>query len=146
MRMDSSVCSSQQRARWLRFLTASDGASITAASAHICLHRACIPACGARAGMFMAGWGASDGHGKRRLTGVTAAHAAAAAQSNSIWLEDCVIRLMCVLALDRFGDFVGDQVMSRTHVLANDMPGTTGTRSANRPWYEIVVQAPVVQQ
>ena len=59
---------------------------------------------------WMAGWGASDGQGKRRLSGVTAAHAAAAAQSNAIWLEDCVIRLMCVLALDRFGDFVGDQV------------------------------------
>ena len=58
-----------------------------------------------------AGWGASDGHGKRRLAGGTASHAAAAAQSNATWLEDCVIRLMCVLALDRFGDFVGDQVL-----------------------------------
>lgn len=61
--------------------------------------------------LIMAGWGASDGHGKRRLVGVKAAHAAAAAQSNATWLEDCVIRMMCVLALDRFGDFVADQVM-----------------------------------
>ncbi len=44
---------------------------------------------------------------------MTAAHAAAAAQSNATWLEDCVIRLMCVLALDRFGDFVGDQVVAQ---------------------------------
>ena len=60
--------------------------------------------------LLIAGWGASDGHGKRRLAGATTAHAATAAQSNAVWLEDCVIRLMCVLALDRFGDFVSDQV------------------------------------
>ena len=26
------------------------------------------------------------------------------------WLEDVVIRLLCVFALDRFGDFVSDEV------------------------------------
>ena len=26
------------------------------------------------------------------------------------WLEDVAIRLLCVLGLDRFGDFVSDQV------------------------------------
>lgn len=26
------------------------------------------------------------------------------------WLEDMALRLLCVLALDRFGDFVSDQV------------------------------------
>lgn len=26
------------------------------------------------------------------------------------WLEDLVIRLLCVFALDRFGDFVSDEV------------------------------------
>ena len=26
------------------------------------------------------------------------------------WLEDVALRLVCVLALDRFGDFVSDEV------------------------------------
>lgn len=33
-----------------------------------------------------------------------------ARHSNQQWLEDCSIRLLCVLALDRFGDFTSDQV------------------------------------
>jgi TATA-binding protein-associated factor len=28
------------------------------------------------------------------------------------WLEDTSLRLLCVLALDRFGDFVSDQVVA----------------------------------
>lgn len=28
------------------------------------------------------------------------------------WLEDAALRLLCVLALDRFGDFVSDQVVA----------------------------------
>ena len=49
------------------------------------------------------------GSGKPRLLGVTDADAAAAAAANAAWLEDAVVRLLCVLALDRFGDFVSDQ-------------------------------------
>lgn len=37
-----------------------------------------------------------------QLQGVTAQHVEAARQSNTQWLEDCTIRLLCVLALDRF--------------------------------------------
>lgn len=33
-------------------------------------------------------------------------------QSHQIWLEDMAIRLLCVLALDRFGDFVSDSVVA----------------------------------
>ena len=29
---------------------------------------------------------------------------------NQAWLEDACIRLLCVLALDRFADFVTDEV------------------------------------
>ena len=29
---------------------------------------------------------------------------------NQLWLEDLAVRLVCVLALDRFGDFVSDEV------------------------------------
>jgi hypothetical protein len=34
----------------------------------------------------------------------------AAAISNAAWLEDVVVHLLCVLALDRFADYVSDQV------------------------------------
>lgn len=55
------------------------------------------------------GW-AAGGAGKLALGPVSAADAAAAASANAGWLEDCAIHLLCVLALDRFGDFVSDQV------------------------------------
>lgn len=29
---------------------------------------------------------------------------------NQMWLEDLALRLTCVLALDKFGDFISDQV------------------------------------
>lgn len=32
--------------------------------------------------------------------------------NHEIWLEDIAIRLLCVLALDRFGDFVSDAVVA----------------------------------
>lgn len=34
------------------------------------------------------------------------------ATSHLQWLEDAVLRLLCVLALDRFGDFISDQVIA----------------------------------
>lgn len=43
---------------------------------------------------------------------VTAGDASAAARANSAWLEDCCARLLCVLALDRFGDYVSDKVVA----------------------------------
>ncbi|PSN34064.1 TATA-binding protein-associated factor 172, partial [Blattella germanica] len=33
-------------------------------------------------------------------------------QCHQLWLEDISLRLLCVLALDRFGDFVSDQVVA----------------------------------
>lgn len=33
-----------------------------------------------------------------------------ARRANEAWLEDCAVRLLCIFALDRFGDFVSDQV------------------------------------
>ena len=32
--------------------------------------------------------------------------------AHSVWLEDISLRLLCVLALDRFGDFISDQVIA----------------------------------
>ncbi len=34
------------------------------------------------------------------------------AAESKLWLEDLCIRVLCVLALDRFGDFVSDQVVA----------------------------------
>ncbi|XP_023219948.1 TATA-binding protein-associated factor 172-like, partial [Centruroides sculpturatus] len=31
---------------------------------------------------------------------------------NQIWLEDLALRLLCVLALDKFGDYISDQVVA----------------------------------
>ncbi len=55
---------------------------------------------------------APGGSGRPRLAPATAADATAAAVSNQAWLEDCALRLLCTLALDRFADFVSDQVSS----------------------------------
>ena len=84
-----------------------------------------------------AGWGAADGSGKRRLAAVTGAQAAAATELNATWLEDCVIRLMCVLALDRFGDFVSDQV--RCFVSLNPRTWETATPTPQTQLYILVV-------
>lgn len=45
------------------------------------------------------------------LTHVTPEAAGAALETHHAWLEDCVLRCVCVLALDRFGDYVGDRVV-----------------------------------
>ena len=64
------------------------------------------------------GWAAPGGTGRIDLQGVTAQHVDAARLSNTCWLESCTIRLLCVLALDRFCDFTSDQVRhSRTGCL-----------------------------
>lgn len=33
-------------------------------------------------------------------------------ENHQLWLEDLSLRLLCVLALDRFGDFISDQVVA----------------------------------
>ena len=60
--------------------------------------------------LIHAGWLMQGGEGTPVLSSVTAADAASAAQLNKAWLEDCSARLLCVLALDRFGDYVSDKV------------------------------------
>ncbi|GAB0093033.1 TATA-binding protein-associated factor 172 [Sergentomyia squamirostris] len=40
------------------------------------------------------------------------------------WLEDAVLRLLCVLALDRFGDFVSDQVIAPVRETCAQVLGT----------------------
>lgn len=40
------------------------------------------------------------------------------------WLEDAVLRLLCVLALDRFGDFISDQVVAPVRETCAQVLGT----------------------
>lgn len=50
--------------------------------------------------------------GLRTLVMVEPEQAVAAAEANAGWLEDCIMLMLCVLALDRFADYVSDQVIS----------------------------------
>ena len=59
---------------------------------------------------YAAGWIAAGGHGAMQLGPWNASDAAVAAATNAAWLEDCIAHLLCVLTLDRFGDFGSDQV------------------------------------
>uniref|UniRef100_A0A1L8DH30 Putative chromatin remodeling complex wstf-iswi small subunit n=2 Tax=Nyssomyia neivai TaxID=330878 RepID=A0A1L8DH30_9DIPT len=45
-------------------------------------------------------------------------------EAHSRWLEDAVLRLLCVLALDRFGDFVSDQVIAPVRETCAQVLGT----------------------
>lgn len=58
-----------------------------------------------------AGWALPGGTGLLQLEHVTQDVVSSARSSNLQWLEDCAVRLLCVLALDRFGDFTSDQVL-----------------------------------
>lgn len=48
--------------------------------------------------------------GLRRLGMVMPDAVESAAAANAAWLEDVIEHLLCVLALDRFADYVSDQV------------------------------------
>lgn len=65
-----------------------------------------------------AGWVAAEGQGKPRLAALAPEAAAAAAAANASWLEDCIVRIVCVLALDRFADYVSDQVRNAASTLS----------------------------
>lgn len=45
--------------------------------------------------------------------------------NHSLWLEDIVVRLLCVLALDRFGDYISDQVVAPVRETCAQVLGTT---------------------
>uniref|UniRef100_A0A3P9N4Y9 B-TFIID TATA-box binding protein associated factor 1 n=1 Tax=Poecilia reticulata TaxID=8081 RepID=A0A3P9N4Y9_POERE len=51
----------------------------------------------------------SHGSGGGKLVGSTAEQMS---RQHQEWIEDLVIRLLCVFALDRFGDFVSDEVVA----------------------------------
>ncbi|XP_063534218.1 TATA-binding protein-associated factor 172 [Cydia strobilella] len=80
--------------------------------------------CGAlQATLFSAAWEARHGAASALRELLRAPIAASAGQAagdspqqmedaHQEWLEDMALRLLCVLALDRFGDFVSDQVVA----------------------------------
>ncbi|KAK9916950.1 hypothetical protein WJX75_009151 [Coccomyxa subellipsoidea] len=72
------------------------------------------------------GWMVPGGSGRPQLAPATAADAAATAASNQAWLVDCALRLLCTLALDRFGDFVSDQVVAPVRETAAQALGAAG--------------------
>lgn len=45
-------------------------------------------------------------------------------EAHSRWLEDAALRLLCVLCLDRFGDFVSDQVVAPVRETCAQVLGT----------------------
>ena len=47
--------------------------------------------------------------------------------SHSCWLEDISLRLLCVLALDRFGDFISDQVVAPVRETSAQALGSLAT-------------------
>lgn len=57
----------------------------------------------------VAGWAAKGGEGLFHLEPCSRQDAENAVASNRDWLERCLVSLLCVLALDRFGDYISDQ-------------------------------------
>ena len=58
------------------------------------------------------GWLAAEGKGRPLLSSVSSLDVQHAMMKNNEWLEDCAIHVICVLALDRFGDYVSDEVVA----------------------------------
>ncbi|CAH0750596.1 unnamed protein product [Diatraea saccharalis] len=76
-----------------------------------------------RAQLFSAAWEARHGAAsalrellRARVASTAGVHAGMTTEqmedAHQEWLEDIALRLICVLALDRFGDFVSDQVVA----------------------------------
>ena len=59
--------------------------------------------------LIFAGWAAKGGRGQLDLQASSRADAAKAVTDNKMWLDSCLAHILCVLALDRFGDYISDQ-------------------------------------
>eukprot|EP00798_Chlamydomonas_sp_ICE-L_P022199 gene22199-29259_t len=82
------------------------------------------------------GWCVPGGIGKRTLGPVTASELAAAKDSNRLWLEDAIVLLLCVLALDRFGDFGSDQGIGKRTLRPVSASELAAAKDSNRLWLE----------
>jgi len=95
---------------------------------------------------FQCCWGC--GAGLRRLAPVTQEHVDAAIAANAGWLEDAIVHLLCVLALDRFADYVSDQVSAGTvaelHGMCMLLEDTLLVKSCRRLMAISLLHCPVV--
>lgn len=57
---------------------------------------------------------------------------------HNLWLEDAALRLLCVLCLDRFGDFVSDQVVAPVRETCAQVLGTIVKEMEANKVHEIV--------
>jgi len=87
------------------------------------------------------GWTAAGGVGRPHLIkntaektgcGVQEIDVVAAIKSNTHWLEDCAIHMLCTLALDRFGDYLSDQVVAPVRETTAQTLGMV-SRAVTRP-------------
>eukprot|EP00889_Picochlorum_renovo_P000495 jgi/Picre1/27525/NNA_000492.t1 len=69
------------------------------------------------------GWLASGGSGMPSLLSVTEADVNRASIENLAWLEECTIHILCVLALERFGDYLSDDVVAPVRETAAQVLG-----------------------
>ena len=69
------------------------------------------------------GWLASEGRGRPNLMPLSAGVVDRAVRDNAVWLEDCAVHLLCVLALDQFGDFASDDVVAPVRETAAQVLG-----------------------
>ncbi|TMW53120.1 hypothetical protein DOY81_001848, partial [Sarcophaga bullata] len=58
--------------------------------------------------------------------------------NHNLWLEDAALRLLCVLCLDRFGDFVSDQVVAPVRETCAQVLGTIVKEMDANKVHEIV--------
>lgn len=58
--------------------------------------------------------------------------------SHNRWLEDAALRLICVLSLDRFGDFISDQVVAPVRETCAQVLGTIVKEMTVNQVYEVV--------
>lgn len=69
------------------------------------------------------GWLAAGGSGMPSLLSVTEADVNRASMENLAWLEECTIHILCVLALERFGDYLSDDVVAPVRETAAQVLG-----------------------
>lgn len=73
------------------------------------------------------GWLAAEGRGKPTLLPITEEDLERAKIDNSTWIEECVMHLICVLALDRFGDYISDGVIAPVRETAAQVLGVVAS-------------------
>ena len=69
------------------------------------------------------GWLASESRGPPHLERVQQVDVMRADWAHEEWINDCLVHLLCVIALDRFGDYVSDDVVAPVRETAGQVLG-----------------------